>query len=359
MRGATLVARIGGDEFAVILPRRASSAAMAARAVDALARPFRAEGASFLVGASAGGAAFPTDGITSEEIVRHADTAMRRAKSSGGGRSSFIALRWKPEWTDEGSWSAICGMPWRRAACTWPTSRSAIRGGQAWSASRPCFAGTTQRSATSPPSDFIPVAEESGLIVHLGAWVLERACREAASWPSPARIAVNMSPPQLLQPDPAHRVDAILARTGLTPQRLDLEVTEGIAIVEPETVAATFRPLRQRGIGISLDDFGTGHSNLGYISRFRFDKAKIDRSFVQGMGEDGHYLALVRAVMALGRSLGLDIVAEGVETPSQLEALRRLRCGFVQGYLLGKPMSPENARRLLEDGTRLPLGREH
>ncbi len=347
---AILVARTGGDEFAIMVPALASPAAVAARAVDALALPFTIDGVSFVVGASAGGAAYPADGATAGELVRHADTAMQRAKASGGG--TFLLYRPEME------------ARLNRRRTMERDLRDAVASGKLHLAYQPIcdarHAGVVGFEAlvrwnhpelgNVPPSDFIPVAEESGLIVQLGAWVLEHACREAASWPGSARIAVNMSPPQLLQPDLAERVDAILARTGLSPRRLDLEVTESIAIMDPEAVSATLGALRERGIGISLDDFGTGHSSLGYISRFRFDKVKIDRSFVQDMAADGQSLALVRAVMALGRSLGLDIVAEGVETSDQLKILRTLRCGFVQGYLLGRPMSPDDARRLLDAG---------
>jgi EAL domain-containing protein (putative c-di-GMP-specific phosphodiesterase class I) len=201
-----------------------------------------------------------------------------------------------------------------------------------------------------PPSLFIPAAERAGLILQIGNWVIETACAEAASWSRPLRIAVNVSPPQFMQPDLCQSLQRVLERTGLDPTRLDIEVTEGLMLGEAEVVLQNMRCLRSMGIKISLDDFGTGHSSLSYLCRFPFDTIKIDRSFVQNLGDDTESRAIVSSIISLSRNLRLNVVAEGVETELQLRELRDLRCSRIQGYLFGRPMPPEQVRALASDG---------
>ena len=196
------------------------------------------------------------------------------------------------------------------------------------------------------PGDFIPLAEECGLIVPLGMWVLETACREAASWMLPLRIAVNMSPAQFHHPELSRQVDDILAASGLSPARLEIEVTEGFLIDNPDGALAVLSGIKARGVRISLDDFGTGYSSLSYLQRFPFDKIKIDRSFVQGLGQSDQADAIVRAVIAMAGSLKLTVTAEGVETREQLATLQAQLCDQVQGYLTGMPL-PQPALRPL------------
>jgi EAL domain-containing protein (putative c-di-GMP-specific phosphodiesterase class I) len=195
-----------------------------------------------------------------------------------------------------------------------------------------------------PPGEFIPIAEACGAIIAIGGWVVEAACAEAARWSAPLRVAVNVSPAQIQRGDFASVVAAALARAGLDPARLELEVTESLLIHDPVHALLTLRRLKALGISIALDDFGTGYSSLTTLRTFEFDRVKIDRSFIEDLPDNAGSAAIVRAVLGLGRGLGLPVVAEGVETPAQLAALRAEGCAEVQGYLIGRPMPIETHR---------------
>jgi EAL domain-containing protein (putative c-di-GMP-specific phosphodiesterase class I) len=188
------------------------------------------------------------------------------------------------------------------------------------------------------PAKFIPLAEETGLIVPIGEWVLRQACAEAAAWPDDLKIAVNLSPVQFKKGNLPQVVFATLASTGLPAARLELEITESIFLAESKTNLATLRSLRAIGVGISMDDFGTGYSGLSYLRAFPFDKIKIDRSFISELGESGDCLAIIQAIINLGSSLGIPTLAEGVETKKQLEWLRQTGCTEMQGYLFSRPI---------------------
>ncbi len=188
-----------------------------------------------------------------------------------------------------------------------------------------------------PPGDFIPLAEESGLIVEMGEWILRQACREAASWPTPLQVAVNLSPAQFMHGDVVGLVHAILLETGLAPGRLELEITEGVLIEDFDRGLALLRRLKALGVCVSMDDFGSGYSSLSYLQAFPFDKIKIDRAFVINLGRNPQSAAIVRAVIGLGHGLGMSIVAEGVENQEQLGFLADEGCDAVQGYFIGKP----------------------
>jgi EAL domain-containing protein (putative c-di-GMP-specific phosphodiesterase class I) len=187
------------------------------------------------------------------------------------------------------------------------------------------------------PGDFIPLAEESGLIVAMGEWILREACREAASWPNPKQIAVNLSPVQFIHGDLVGLVHSILLETGLSPGRLELEITEGVLIEDFERSLTLLRRLKALGVRISMDDFGSGYSSLSYFQAFPFDKIKIDRAFVMYLGSNAQSAAIVRAVIGLGHGLDVSILAEGVETPEQLGFLTDEGCDAVQGFFIGKP----------------------
>ena len=195
------------------------------------------------------------------------------------------------------------------------------------------------------PGDFIPLAEESGLIVEMGEWILREACREAASWPVPLQIAVNLSPAQFMHGDVVSLVHSILLETGLAPDRLELEITEGVLIEDFDRGLALLRRLKALGVRISMDDFGTGYSSLSYLQAFPFDKIKIDRAFVMNLGRNPQSAAIVRAVIDLGHGLEMSIVAEGVETQEQLGFLSEEGCDAVQGYFIGKPAADRAIRR--------------
>ena len=189
------------------------------------------------------------------------------------------------------------------------------------------------------PSTFIPLAEESGLIIPMGEWILREACREAASWPKPLQIAVNLSPIQFRHGDLPAMVHSVLLESGLSPSRLELEITEGVLIDDVSRALSILRRLKSLGVRIAMDDFGTGYSSLSYLQSFPFDKIKIDRTFIANHGQNPQSASIVRAVIGLGRGLALPVVAEGVETQDQLAFLSREACNEVQGYLVGYPSS--------------------
>ena len=197
------------------------------------------------------------------------------------------------------------------------------------------------------PAKFIPLAEETGLIVPIGEWVLRQACAEAAAWPDDLKVAVNLSPVQFKKDNLPQMVFATLASTGLPAARLELEITESIFLAESKTNLATLRRLRALGVGISMDDFGTGYSGLSYLRAFPFDKIKIDQSFISELGESGDCMAIIKAVTNLGSSLGIPTVAEGVETEKQLSLLREAGCTEMQGYLFSRPVPASEIAELL------------
>ena len=202
--------------------------------------------------------------------------------------------------------------------------------------------GITRGSGWSRPAIFIPLAEETGIIVALGEWILRTACREAASWPRPLRIAINLSPVQFQRGDLAKLVHEILLETGLSPSRLELEITEGVLIGDFSGTVSTLRRLKNLGVRIAMDDFGSGYSSLSYLQSFPFDKIKIDQAFVANLGHSQQAATIIRAVIALGRGLDLPVVAEGVETEEQLNFLRSENCNEIQGYLVGRPKPIED-----------------
>jgi EAL domain-containing protein (putative c-di-GMP-specific phosphodiesterase class I) len=208
------------------------------------------------------------------------------------------------------------------------------------------------------PSEFIPIAESSGLIVELGEWVLAQACADAVGWEPPLRLSVNVSPIQFASGDLANVVERALSRSGLEPTRLELEITEGVLIQDPETALAMLTRIRAIGVKIVLDDFGIGYSSLSYFRKFPFDKVKIDRGFIADMLKSSEASAIVQAIISLGRGLNLDVVAEGVESHQQLAALTKQGCTHAQGYLFGRPRSMKNTAGTKPDGLLPPRQEE-
>jgi EAL domain-containing protein (putative c-di-GMP-specific phosphodiesterase class I) len=201
-----------------------------------------------------------------------------------------------------------------------------------------------------PPGTFIPIAEETGLIIPLGNWILREACREAASWPNRLKIAVNISPIQFQTGDLAAQVHMILLETGLAPNRLELEITEGVLIDDFQRAVSILRKLKSLGVQIAMDDFGSGYSSLSYLHSFAFDRIKIDRSFIGDLDHSHHAMAIVRAIITLGHSLDVPVLAEGVETESQRRFLLQEGCDDAQGYLTGRPLPIDSYARLVGRG---------
>jgi diguanylate cyclase (GGDEF)-like protein/PAS domain S-box-containing protein len=341
-QGRDVVARLGGDEFAVVLPAPAGTpegaAGFASRVAEALAEPFLIEGHQLLAGASIGIAVTPADGADADTLLRRADMALYRAKAEGRATWRFFE-------------PALDAQLRKRRALE-ADLRAAVREERFELHYQPLFRTPTGRvngveallrwrrpdGGLVAPADFVPLAEETGLIAPIGDWVLRRACAEVARWPSDTlSVAVNLSPAQFRRGDLVGSVRGALAASGLRPERLELEITESVLLEDDRATLETLRRLRALGVRIAMDDFGTGYSSLGYLQRFPFDKIKIDRSFVREMAQDANCMAIVRAVVSLGATLGATITAEGVETPEQLALLREVGCEEAQGFLLGRP----------------------
>ncbi|MFN3370063.1 MAG: putative bifunctional diguanylate cyclase/phosphodiesterase [Sphingomonadaceae bacterium] len=346
-----LVGRLGGDEFAVVLRGndRADAIATGNRLIAALSRPYSLGGTLAEIGASVGLAWGPEDGETVEALMRAADMALYDVKGRGRGtvRAYDRALHARAE--D------------RRALEL--DLRNAKSAGQLWLAFQPVVDSMDERivgfealmrwrhptRGDVPPSLFIPLAEEAGLIADIGAWALNEACRTAAAWPRHIRLAVNVSPAQFDDPAFVDRVHQTLARWHIAPHRLELELTESLFLDERPQTSEMLARLREMGIGFALDDFGTGYSSLGYLRKVAFSRIKIDRSFVRASAAEGsEAVAIVQAIVALAERLGMTTTAEGTETRAEFEAMRRLGCAQVQGYYFGRPMPAEDVARLLD-----------
>jgi len=354
VRAHDTVARLSGDEFAVIqigVSHPDGPALLADRLVKAIAQPFDLDGQQTMIGTSIGIALFPGDADSGEELVRAADTALYRAKEAGRHTFRFFEaamdLRLQERSQLERDLRHALASQRQLAVHYQPLidcDSKRITGFEAlvrWQ--------HPERGPISP-TEFIPLAEDCGLILPLGNWVLATACRDAAGWPDDLRVAVNLSPAQFRHADLAREILATLEQNHLPPGRLELEITEGVLIADTERTLATLNVLKAAGVHISLDDFGTGYSSLSYLQRFPFDKIKIDRSFVWEMERSTDSMAIVRAVIALGHSLRITVTAEGVETQTQLELLRSEHCDQVQGFLLGKPAPSAAIGALLEPG---------
>jgi diguanylate cyclase (GGDEF)-like protein/PAS domain S-box-containing protein len=336
MRGNNLVARLGGDEFAMILAADAlpnDVSDQAAEMIDILSVPYDIDGLEIVIGASIGIAISPGDGESSEELLRNADMALYRAKSEGGGVHRFF----EKEMDRHAQKRRDMEIDLRRA----------LTNGEFELYYQPLVDLAQDRivafeallrwqhpvKGMISPADFIPVAEDIGLIVPLGEWVLREASMQAATWPSDIKVAVNLSPAQFRSRNLTQVVFSALAQSGLSPQRLELEITESIFLADSDVNIAILHQLREFGVRISMDDFGTGYSSLSYLRSFPFDKIKIDRSFVRDIADRPDSVAIVRAISGLGRSLNISTTAEGVETMDQLDWLRAEGCTEVQGFL--------------------------
>ncbi len=332
------IARVGGDEFTVFVsgnPESAHASEVAERLLGAVATPFNIDGRQVRVGLSVGVALYPDHG-DKETVLASADAALYRAKAEGAGKACFFdstldnrlrerhALLQDLENAVERKELLLHYQPQARADGGIFGFEALIR----WRHPRRGFL---------PPNTFIPIAEQSGLIAEIGEWVLREACREAAAWPRPLNIAVNLSPAQFLKDGLPATVHAVLIETGLPGHRLELEITEGVLVNDFSRVSAILRQLKCLGVRVAMDDFGTGYSSLSYVQSFPFDKIKIDRSFVSSVHNNSSSQTIVRAIIGLGRGLRVPLIAEGVETEEQLEFLRSEGCDEAQGYLIGRP----------------------
>ena len=336
-----LFARVGGDEFAAVKQFDTSAALgeFVTRLENCLFATQVIDGSEVHIGGHMGVAVWPDDTQTKDGLITAADIAMHRAKTSLNQITCFYDAAMDEAARSRGRLvndlrSAIARKELAIVYQVQTSIRtSAITGYEAllrWHHS--------DRGMISP-ADFIPLAEESGTIVPIGEWVLRTACSEAVRWPQPYKIAVNLSSVQLIDPRLAELVHDILLETGLPPERLELEITESAIIHDKAQALSSLRQIKELGVTIALDDFGTGYSSLDTLKSFPFDKIKLDRSFIAELEESGQAKAIVRAIVALGHSLGIPVLAEGVETREQLELLKIEQCDEVQGYLFGRPQA--------------------
>lgn len=339
-----VVARLSGDEFGLIIDGKQPEAGLAlARQIgEAVAREFQIDGRPVRAGITTGMSVFPHNGTDGASLLANAGAALFRAKQKSRGTISLYQPEMDQQIRDRRVLHQDLSMAVKngelslafqpQGAAGHSVAESEIIGFEALARWQHPVRGQVS------PAEFIPIAEESGLIVEMGEWILREACREAASWPKPLQVAVNLSPAQFMHGDVVGLVHSILIETGLAPGRLELEITEGVLIEDFDRGLALLRRLKALGVRISMDDFGSGYSSLSYLQAFPFDKIKIDRAFIINLGRNPQSAAIVRAVIDLGHGLDMSIIAEGVETVDQLAFLAREGCDGVQGYLLGKPL---------------------
>ena len=354
LRQGDLAARLGGDEFALVISEVQGDdelCALARRLVQVLCQPFEVAGRQVPLGASIGIAVAPEHGRSLDELMGNADLALYAAKEAGRGRFEFFVPR-------------LADRHRRRVAI-----EQALRGALARSemhlywqprvdiarwevvGAEVLLRWQHPELGRVAPDEFIRIAEDAGLIADIGLWVLGRACAHAAQMPHPIVVSVNVSPAQLLREDFARQALHLIERSGLAPERLEIEVTESLFMDNSPQALANLHALREVGVRIALDDFGTGYSSLAYLRRFPFDTLKIDRAFVRELMTRHDARAIVKTILELARTLGMSTIAEGVEEPAQLAVLREAGCGAVQGYLAARPMPRGDFLRLLANWT--------
>ncbi|WP_337269648.1 bifunctional diguanylate cyclase/phosphodiesterase [Oryzifoliimicrobium ureilyticus] len=341
VRASDTVARLGGDEFAIIqvgVDQAFESEQLSRKLIEVVKQPFEIEAQELHVGVSLGIAFGDTADGDAERLLKNADIALYRAKQAG--RATFCVF--EPQMDQE--------LQERKALEH--DLRQAVLKNQLELHYQPLIDVTTKKVVAVealvrwrhpsrglvPPSDFIPMAEETGLVIAIGEWVLDTACRQALQWPD-IRVAVNLSPVQFRSRDLIGLVTDVLARTGLEPGRLELEITESVLINDVDSALSILNALKDLGVKIAMDDFGTGYSSLGYLNSFPFDKIKIDKSFIGDMSEKDKSGAIVKSVISLGQSLNMITTAEGVETAEQASFLKEEGCHQLQGYLFSRPVS--------------------
>jgi len=346
------IARLGGDEFAIIqanVNRPEESGTLAGRIIERISAPYEIDGQQLNIGASIGLAIAPTDGTSADQLLKNADLAMYRAKADGRGSYCFFESEMDAR------------IQARRALEL--ELRGALGAGQLQLYYQPlvnprsgevrCFEALLRwfhpRLGEVPPSEFVPLAEESGLIGSLGQWVLRSACADAAKWPRQFRVAVNLSPIQFRNMNLVKVILGSLAASGLAASRLELEITESLLLEDDAKTIAMLHELRSLGVRIVMDDFGTGYSSLNYLRSFPFDKMKIDKSFIHDLSKGGDSIEIVKAIIGLAHALNIDVVAEGVETAEQLECLILEGCGEVQGYYFSEPKPIESFEKVFKE----------
>ncbi|MCC0029773.1 MAG: EAL domain-containing protein [Brucellaceae bacterium] len=345
VRDSDSVARLGGDEFAIIIHESADAvfaAKLASRLIAEASEPYMIDGETFRIGMSVGIAIAPINGTRPDQILRNADLALYRSKQDGRGVFRFFESQMDSEVRErrtlevemrqalENDEFVLHYQPLVSSESGEPTGMEAL------------IRWNHPIRGYIPPSEFIPIAEQSNLIQEIGDWTIREACRAASQWPEHIVVAVNLSVPHFIRSDIASITSDALAQSGLSAERLELEITESLLIDNTDEVLGKLRKIKDIGVTIAMDDFGTGYSSLAYLLKFPFDKIKIDRSFVIASSHDEVAKAILRMISALGDTLGMRITAEGVETREQVEFLRGIACHQLQGFYFAKPLTPED-----------------
>jgi len=348
-----VVARLSGDEFGLIIdgPQPDAALALARQLNAAMASEFLIDGKSVRVGLSTGISVFPANGRDAAALLANAGAALFRAKGHSRGTINLYEPQMDQQIRDRRILHQDLSAAIRKGELSLhyqPQARASRNADEQEITGFEALARWTHPvRGNVPPGDFIPLAEESGLIVEMGEWILREACREAASWRNPLQVAINLSPAQFMHGDLVNFLHSVLLETGLSPGRLELEITEGVLIEDFDRGLGLLRRLKALGVRISMDDFGSGYSSLTYLQAFPFDNIKIDRTFVMNLGRNPQSAAIIRSVIGLGHGLGISIVAEGVETREQLCFLADEKCDVVQGYFIGRPAPIEQYARLI------------
>jgi diguanylate cyclase (GGDEF)-like protein len=344
------VGRMGGDEFAIVVSdgqSRKKVEQLADRIIQAIAEPYVIDQTEIRIGVSIGCAFGPIDGATVDDLILKADLALYQAKDAGRGCARYFSSELQSEQEDRHRLEGDL--------------RQAIASKQFHLVFQPLINAKSQKligfealirwnhpqRGLVPPNVFIPIAEESGLMTTIGEWVIDEACKAAATWPEPITVALNISPKQVVLPALPNIVSAALARYKLAGNRIELEVTEGVFLGDNGYTLDVLKRLRTLGVGIALDDFGTGYSSIGYLNKAVFHKLKIDGSFVREAGSRPENVAIIQSIVQLAKSFRMSVTAEGVETAEDFERMRDLGCDTIQGYLFGRPLSYERANQMV------------
>jgi diguanylate cyclase (GGDEF)-like protein len=354
LRPSDKVARLGGDEFAVIqigVAQPEGSTALASRLIKEITEPFMVEGHQVVIGASIGISLAPADGQNPDLLMKNADMALYRAKEDGRGTYRYF----EPGMDARMQARRRLELDLRKALALgqfelFYQPLINIKSGEV-SACEALMRWRHPERGLISPGEFIPLAEEMGFINQLGAWALRTACAEAIRWPEPVKLSVNLSPVQFKSGTLVSDVTAALDASGLSPNRLELEITESVLLNETDATLLTLEQLHDLGAHISMDDFGTGYSSLGYLRKFPFDKIKIDQSFIRDLADKPDSIAIIRAVAGLANTLGITTTAEGVETEAQLLQIKNEGCIEAQGYLFSRPIASETLLQMLQQSS--------
>ena len=360
LRATDTVARQGGDEFVLVLSDQASEQQVAdelQRIAQSFSKSFSVEGREVFITASIGAAMYPQDAKDPESLLKSAELAMYRAKESGRNSYQLYTVEMQTRVTERLALESRLRQALARGEFElYYQPQVDLRTNRVFG----CEALIRWKQpdlGMISPAKYIPLAEETGLIVPIGEWVLRTACRQCKAWQDaglpPVTVAVNISARQFREKNLFELVGTTLAETGLAPGQLELEVTESVIMHDAQQVIASLQAFRDMGVRLSVDDFGTGYSSLSYLKRFPVDRLKIDQSFVRDLSSNADDVAIAQAIITLGHTLNLHVIAEGVETPEQLAFLRNHHCDEMQGYLFGKPMLAEDFAKLLESGRTL------